>query len=321
VLIYGDINVDALARLEAPLVPGADNLHAGCALQLGGVGANVAVSLAKCGGNARLAGCVGRDWLGQFALAVLAEQGVDTLLVRQGEGVTGLVVIPIDPGGRRTIIGARGANEQPPTATVYEMLDDVRAVHQVGYTLLSAHTSALPLHISQTARERGLLVSFDPGPGPCRQARERVLELLPHVDILLIGLDEAEALAGKSGGEALEAIAHCGAGEVLVKRGEGGCQFFEAGRWWAQPPFRVEAVDTTGAGDAFAAGYLCARLRGWAMADCALLANAMGAAACARLGAGEAMPGLADVRELLRTIGAEQADAKLAARLVRLLAT
>lgn len=318
VLVMGDINVDALARLDAALALGTDNLHAGFELQLGGVGANVAVSLAKCGLQVRLAACVGRDWLGEFAMAALVRQQVNTEFVARVDGVSGLVVIPVDPDGRRTILGARGANDWPPAGTIEQWLDGVRAVHLVGYTLLSEHTAALPLVVAQEAKRRGVRVSFDPGPGPCAQARERVLEMLAHIDTLFVGLDEAESLTQKNGAEAMEAIAACGSGEVILKRGEGGSQFFEGGRWWAMPPFPVKALDTTGAGDAFAAGYLWARLRGWGIADAALLANAMGAAASAKLGAGEAMPGLDEVRRLVEKTGA---DVKLGGRLLRLLAS
>lgn len=316
VLVIGDINVDAMARLRGPLALGTDNLHAGFELQLGGVGANVAVSLAKCGASVRLAGCAGRDWLGDFAMAALARQHVNTEFVARVDGVSGLVVIPVDPDGRRTILGARGANDWLPAGTVEQWLDGARAAHMVGYTLLSERTAALPLAVAREAKSRGVRVSFDPGPGPCELARERVLAMLPQTDMLFIGLDEAESLTQKKGAEALAAIAACGAAEVILKRGEGGSQFFEAGRWWAMPPFPVSAVDTTGAGDAFAAAYLWARLRGRGMADAALLANAMGAAASLKVGAGEAMPGLDDARALA---GKTSGDTKLSGRLLRLL--
>ncbi len=319
VLVLGDINVDALARLPAPLEPRADNLHTGYDLQLGGVGANVAVSLAKCGVAARLAGCVGRDWLGDFASRALARHGVDTSCVARADGVTGLVVIPIDPDGQRTILGARGVNELPPDRTTESWLSGAAAVHLVGYTLLSRHTQRLPSQIARAARERGIHVCFDPGPGPCKLARNTVLEVIAHSDTLLVGLNEAEMLTHANGAEAVGAIATIGAGAVIVKRGEGGSQFHEAGRWWAMPPFSVSPVDSTGAGDAFAAGYLFGKLRGWGMADCVLLANAMGAAAAARIGAGENMPGLEDVQALVKTVEIRETNGKLAARLARLL--
>ena len=321
VFVLGDVNVDAMARLESPLTPGADNIHRAFELQLGGVGANVAVALANCGADVRLASCVGRDWLGEFATEALKRQRVDTQFLAQADGVTGLVVIPVDPDGRRTILGARGANGTAPAGEIGQWLDGVDAVHLVGYTLLSEHTARLPAEVAREASRRGIAVSFDPAPWPCASQRERVREMLPLVTTLLVGFEEAEALTGQRGSAALEAIAQCGAAEVIVKRGEGGSQFFEAARWWAMPPFAVQSVDTTGAGDAFAAGYIWAKLSGWPVADCVLMANAVGAAATSRLGAGEAMPGVEDVRQLLAGVASDQTEAKLAARLLRLLSS
>jgi sugar/nucleoside kinase (ribokinase family) len=78
-------------------------------------------------------------------------------------------------------------------------------------------------------------------------------------------------------------------------------------------------VDTTGAGDAFAAGYLCGKIRGWPASDAALFANAMGAAASLRMGAGEAMPGTNEVIPMLQHVPEDDASAPLAKRLLNLL--
>ncbi len=319
VLILGDINVDVLARLSRPLTPGGDNLVPGLELRLGGVGANVAVTLAKWGLRPRLVTCVGRDQFGQFALAALQRAGVDTPWVTPGDGVTGVFVIPIDPGGQRTILGSRGANGARPAGHPAQWLDGVRAAHMTGYPLLSRATQDLPGQIAAEARRRRVPVSFDAGPDPARHASREILALAPHVDTLFVSLEEAEALTQESGANAVEAIAKCGAREVVLKRGEGGSQFLQGGRWWAMPPFAVEAVDCTGAGDAFAAGYWCGKLRGWETTDAVLLANALGAAAAATLGAGENMPGPAEVVRLLETEASTAAQPKLAARLLRML--
>lgn len=314
VLVFGDINVDLLARLPAPLAAGTDNLFPAFEMQLGGVGANAAVALRKLGVDARVMSCIGRDWLGDFALHALASQGVDVSCVTRVDGVTGLVVIPIDPGGQRTILGSRGANAQAPQGSIAASLSGVDAVHVVGYVLLSKATRVIARDLITQARCAGVLVSFDAGPAPSRQAREEILTLAPELDALFVALDEAEALTGRRGAEATEAIAKCGAREVVLKRGEAGCQFLQSGRWWMVPPLAVDVVDTTGAGDAFAAGFLSAKLRGWSTTDAALLANAMGAAAATILGAGVAMPGLEDsIRVLERDAG------ETSARLLRLL--
>ena len=314
VLIFGDINVDLLARLPAPLATGTDNLFPAFELQLGGVGANAAVLLCKLGVEARVMSCVARDWLGDFAMQALESQSVNVSCITRVDGVTGLVVIPIDPGGQRTILGSRGANERAPSADIATSLRGVDAVHVFGYMLLSEPTRRIVRDLIRRARTAGILVSFDAGPGPSRQAREEILALAPELDVLFVSLEDAEALTGRSGAEAIEAIARCGAREIVLKRGEAGCQFRQGGRWWMVPPLAVEVVDTTGAGDAFAAGFLYAELRGWSSTDAALLANAMGAAAAAVLGAGAAMPGLAEVTRVL-----ERDPADTSAHLLKLL--
>jgi sugar/nucleoside kinase (ribokinase family) len=171
------------------------------------------------------------------------------------------------------------------------------------------------------ARQRGVPVVLDVGLEPSRAARERIVALAALADTLLVSLEEAEALTGKAGAESLEAIATCGAREVIVKRGAGGCQFLQGRRWWVVPPVEVQAVDTTGAGDAFAAGYIAGRLRGWAMADAVALANACGAAAATVFGAGEQMPSPADVMRVLEAQPAGGRETSAAKRVLRLLRT
>jgi ribokinase len=322
ILVFGDINVDVMARLAAPLAPGGDNLPQRMELQLGGVGANVAVALAKWGVEARLAGCAGRDAFGDFALAALERHGVDVRAVARADEATGLICIPVDPDGRRTIIGARGANELAPVARPAECIEGAGGVHLVGYSLLADATAAWLRELVALAAERGVPVTLDVGLAPSRAARAQVLELATRVDALLVGQEEAESLTGASGPGALEAIAECGARVVVGKQGAAGCQFRVAGpggRWWKIAPLEVAAVDTTGAGDAFAAGYWVGRLRGWETGDALALANACGAAAATVLGAGEAMPGAADVLRVLESQPPGGREASAAARLMRLL--
>ncbi|MGH9796058.1 MAG: carbohydrate kinase family protein [Candidatus Acidiferrales bacterium] len=321
-LVVGDINVDVLARLGGELEAGGDNIASqSLELQLGGVGANVAVTLAKWGVGARLAGCVGRDAFGDFAQGALARHGVDVRAVARVDAPTGLFVVPVEPGGRRTVIGARGANESAPALSASECLAHVSAVHLVGYTLLSGATAAWLRGLVHVAGERRIPVSLDVGHEPSRAARDAVLELARQVDTLLVAQDEAEALTCESGEAARAAIARCGAHVVILKQGAAGCQFTSDGRWWKIAPLEVNVVDTTGAGDAFAAGYWVARLRGWDTGDAVSLANACGAAAATVLGAGEAMPGPAGVMRVLERQETGGPETSATARLRRLLRT
>ncbi|HEV8384453.1 MAG TPA: carbohydrate kinase family protein [Candidatus Acidoferrales bacterium] len=293
-LVFGDISVDVLARLERELRLGDDNLLPALEQHLGGVGANAAIALARWGLSVRLLGCVGRDWFGEFALRCLTNERIDISYVQQTDrAMTGYFFMPISPDGQRTIIGSRGATAEIKAFDErWACLDGVEALFLVGYDFLSPASRVVAEGLLQEACKRGVRVALDVGVAPSQQIPKVILEVLPKVNVLFISLGEAMALTGKSGNEeVLAALGKSGAREMVVKLGAGGCLIGETNAWCTVPPFPVSAKDTTGAGDAFAAAYLRARLRGWPAKDAALLANAAGAAAAAVVGAGENTPG------------------------------
>ncbi len=302
VLVFGDINVDVLARLGRDLCPGDDNLVPELHHHCGGVGANAAIAFARWGLPVRLLGCVGRDWFGEFALRCLKQESVDVSYLQQTDrALTGLIFIPISPDGQRTIIGSRGANQEILHGDdSWSCLDGVEALFLVGYDFLNAASRRVAEGLMQEAVRRGLRIALDVGVAPSQQIPHVILEVTRKVNFLFVSLGEAMALTGKSAKEeVLAALEECGAGEMIVKLGAGGSLIREPRGWCTVPPFAVSAVDTTGAGDAFAAAYLRARLRGWPANEAALLSNAAGAAAASVLGAGENMPGPEAVLRLL----------------------
>jgi ribokinase len=293
VLVFGDINVDVLARLGRDLRPGDDNLVPELHHCCGGVGANAAIAFARWGLPVRLLGCVGRDWFGEFALRCLKQEKVDVSFVQQNErALTGLIFIPIGADGQRTIIGSRGANAEIALPDSCNCLDGVEALFLVGYDFLSPAGQRVGELLLAEAKKRGVRVALDVGVAPSQQIPEIILEVARSVDVLFVSLGEALALTGKSGkAEALASLEECGSREIVVKLGADGCLIRESPGWCSLPAFEIFAVDTTGAGDAFAAAFLRARMHGWPGQDAALLANAAGACAAAVVGAGENMPG------------------------------
>ncbi len=305
VVVLGDINIDVLARIEKFPAAGEDCLAPQLEMHCGGVGANTALALARWGVPVRLLGSVGgRDPFGELALRFLRAGQVDVTRVEQNDGAaTGVMFITVTADGQRTIFGSRGANAElhgPPGAAGW--LGDAVAVHLVGYNFLSAPVAEIAGRLIEEAHRDGRRVSLDVGMAPSRQIPQKVLQVAKKVDILFAGLDEAAALTGnpeKAG--AFDALERCGAREVVMKLGEKGCLLRESGALKEAPSFSVSVADTTGAGDAFAAAFLWARLHGWAPADAALLANAAGAAAACIIGAGEGMPAPKQVVGLLRS--------------------
>ena len=309
VVVLGDINIDILARIERLPEPGEDCLAPELELHCGGVGGNTAVALARWGLPVRLLGCIGRDAFGDLALGFLRGEQIDLSWVqRTDRAMTGVMFIAVSADGQRTIFGSRGANTEAPPVGDADCLEGAQAVHLVGYNFLSGPVAEVAEHVLKEARRRHRQVSLDVGMAPSRQIPQKILQVAGKVDILFVGLSEAAALTGKSDKSgAFEALRACGVREAALKLGERGCLFQEDDALREAPSFSVEATDTTGAGDAFAAAFLWARLRGWSKAEGALLANAAGAAAACVVGAGEAMPA---PQQVLRVLRAARLDAE-----------
>lgn len=301
VLVFGDINVDLLARLDVEPGWGQDHLVPAIEQECGGVGANVAVALRRWGVAARLVGCVGRDAFGDLALRFLEAEGVDLGFVQRTDGATtGLIFIPVGPDGQRTIFGARGANAHLAPLD-RRCLEGVGALFLVGYDFLSPATAAAAWLLLEEAGQRGLRVVLDVGVDPSRRVGGTILEAARRVDVLCVGEGEARALYGCDHlASALDRLRSAGPEEILVKRGAEGSLVLEAGGWRHVPAIAVASRDSTGAGDAFAAAYLYARQAGGSRTEAALVASAAGAAAAAAPGAAAAMPTPEQVAALLR---------------------
>jgi ribokinase len=226
-VVLGDLMVDVVARVGEPVARGGDTA-AEISVTGGGSGANVAAWAAALGTPVALVCNVGDDERGRVAVAELA--GVDVHARVDPERPTGTCVVLVEPGGERTMLSDPGANAAPlPEIPLGEHL------HVAGYTLLRDGPRASALAAIERAREAGMTVSIDPSPMVRAGA-------FPPVDLLLPNEREADGLEG----------------EMVVKLGAGGARWGDL-RVAAEP---VAVVDTTGAGDAFAAGLLCARLNG-----------------------------------------------------------
>jgi len=304
ILVVGDINVDITAPLTAPPAEGEDCLSQKLSFQCGGVGLNAAMALARSGCPVRLVSCVGKDWFADFVLGRAAREGIEVSYVQRSPSVmTGLMFITISPNGQRTFFGSRGAcAELRATERLHSWLDGVTVLEIAGYAFLTPSSSQCAGQLISKAKARGIWVAVDVGTGPSREIPEKLMQVAREVDTVFANATEAEALTGQPSAErAFAALEQAGAREVILKLGGEGCLVRDNGKLCGVPPFRVEVVDTTGAGDAFTAGFLAARQWGWSLRECALFANACGAAATTAMGAGERLPGITVIEELLES--------------------
>ena len=302
VIVLGDINVDVMGRVRAWPRPGEDCLAQRLEIRCGGVGANCALSLARWGVAVRMVGCVGRDIFSEYILKILAENNVNINNVQQSTAaITGMFYINVTPDGERTFFGGRGANallrlprRSPASAA------GAAAVHLAGHCFLDPGPARAAKDLIKAIHARGGWVSLDVGMEPSKSIPQKILQITRRVDILLVSLDEAAALTGtRDPFRAFASLRKTGAREVVLKVGSRGCLISENGRPVLVPSFSVRSLDSTGAGDAFVAAFLQARLRGWPTIEGAIAANAAGALATTVVGAGQNLPGRRAVAALL----------------------
>ncbi|RSN48675.1 MULTISPECIES: ribokinase [Actinomadura] len=287
VVVVGSVNADLVVTVDRRPAPGETVLGSDLAVHPGGKGANQAVAAARLGARTGIVGRVGDDGHGRLLRDALAADGVDLAHLTTTPGPNGVALITIGPDGDNSIIVSPGANARVSPADVAAARDMIAGAAVVSFQLevpLPAVQAA-----ARTAAEAGGRVVLNlspPAPVPT--------DLLALCDPLVVNEHEAAYLLG--GGEPGEpaamarALLERGPRSVVVTLGADGVLVADASGTAAVPSPRVEAVDTTGAGDAFTAA-LCLRLaRGDGLREAAAYAARAGAAAVRRPGAQPSYP-------------------------------
>lgn len=260
VVVVGDVATDVVVVLEGEAAPGSDR-PASIRSRGGGAGANVAVHLARLGVPVTVAGCVGDDAAGAGLRAELTEAGIRLAVRTVAGAATGTVVSLVEPGGQRSMLADRGANlalrpdDVPP-------LPPGGHLHLSGYTLLDPGPRAAGLAAMAAAVAAGGTVSVDPASTAplALYGVDRWLADTAAATVLLPNADEAKLLTGCA--DAADAARALTARHpvVAVSLGADGALWASGDVLVHRPARSTDVVDTTGAGDAFAAGLLAAWL-------------------------------------------------------------
>jgi 2-dehydro-3-deoxygluconokinase len=284
--------------LMVPPGPGRLRHATSLALSIGGAESNLAIGLARLGIPSSWISVLGDDELGELILNRLRAEGVDTSAVRRiSDRPTGLYLREEVAGRLRVYYYRSGsaAATLAPHAFEASILSGAAFLHLTGITgALSPECAEFLPWAAKSARDAGVRVSYDVNyrsrlwaPAAARAATEA---LLPFVDVLLVGHEEAHALWGWETDSALEQLSKAGPAEVVLKLGADGCAAAIDGERLTSPGFPARELDPIGAGDAFDAGYLAATLWGWAPEKRLRTANAMGAFCVQNLGDYEGLP-------------------------------
>ena len=283
----GDVMLDIAAVLPAPLALGSDT-PAPIRFSHGGSAANTAAWLAALGVPCVFAGRVGDDPFGRDAVATLSSHGVIPRVSIDPVTATGVCLVLIGPDGERTMVPSAGANATLAAADLgADLLSAADHLHLSGYALLTEGSRAAGLFALRQAGAVGASVSVDAASaGPIRTVGpERFLGWIPAGALLLANADELAALTGTDDLAAGVAALVARGLDVVVKRGGQGSLLATAAGTWHCPAEPAEVLDSTGAGDAFAAGLLAARWGGAELVEALSQANRLGAMAVGKLGA------------------------------------
>jgi sugar/nucleoside kinase (ribokinase family) len=277
-LVIGDVMTDIAVRLEGPIAIGSDR-RARILERPGGAAASQAIGLARCGIAVDFVGRVGAADHGRQC-DYLAREGVTPHLVADPDLDTGKLVAIVDPSGERSFLTDRGANDALTADDIPDaLIAQADLIHLSGYTFLSPAPRAAAL--SAMRRANGRPFSVDPGSAePLREmGAELFLSWIASAAIIIPNAEEAAVLTGTAAPDAqIEALADRFP-LVVVKRGAAGCEARRgAERWRVAAPW-TSVVDTTGAGDAFAAAFLAAWLLGESVEASLRRAVAAGSAA------------------------------------------
>lgn len=290
VLVVGSANVDLVVPADRRPGAGETVLGGDTAVSPGGKGANTAVAAGRLGADVALLGAVGDDAYGGILLDSLRDAGVRTGLVRETGRPTGIAYITVTPDGENSILVSPGANSALVPADLDGVVDGVRVV-------VASMEIPLPVveRAIEAAAEAGATTLLNLSP-----VAEVPDATLAALDVLLVNEHEAAWLLGGADLGDPGALLGLGPKAAVVTLGARGALVVTADGAREVPSPKVEAVDTTGAGDAFA-GALAASLAGGAsLVDASARAVEVAAVSVTRHGAQPSYPTLKDIEELSR---------------------
>lgn len=299
-LVVGSLILDMVLAVPHIPLPG-ENVHGtDFRMVAGGKGGNQALAAARMGQESCLRACVGMDAFGDYIIEALEDGGVDATLVKRTDEVsTGIALIAVEKGsGMNTIVVAPGANMAMGTAD----LDVLDSCYDACSTAL--FQLEIPLDVvaegARRARDHGLLTILDAGPPRGAQlALAKSFDVVSPNERELASLTSREVDGIDSAIEAARALVDAGIETVVVKMGEAGAVVVTPRLAEHVGAFRVDAVDSTGAGDAFTAALAVSLSEGMEILEATRFANAAGACAVQVMGALPSMPRREDVVGLL----------------------
>jgi len=275
-----------------------------------GAPANFASASARIGKRTGFAGSTGQDGFGRLLRDRFNRDGIDSTVIASVKGkTTGCAFVSYDKDGSRKFIfhiAGTASDRLPPPARAIRYAESFRHLHLMGCSLaISRSMRETCIAMAQAVKKAGGSVSLDPNLRPellsAEECRDILVPVVRLADIVLPSGGEAGLLLHEPDSDkACLGLLEMGVKIVVLKLGDRGCRVFSAGETMDVPGFKVKAVDPTGAGDCFDAGFVSGYLDNLPLYEAARLANAMGALAASRMGPMEGTFSLKEVTAFIK---------------------
>lgn len=307
ILCIGSVTTDVILRPVDSLPP-PGTLHAveSISLHVGGCAANAALDLVRLGIPVALSCKVGDDLYGRFVADVMTQAGVPNAgLCRDSQVSTTTSIVCINSDGERSFLYEPGSTAAFHREDIPEaLLEECGIIFVAGAMLLSRFDGLPCARLLEEARSRGKITVMDTAWDFDGVWLPKIEAALPHLDWFVPSLEEAARLTGaESPLDIADRLLTMGPKNVIVKLGADGALLCPAdGTKTILPTYRsINPVDTTGAGDAFCAGFLAGLSQGWTPLDCVRLANAVGTHCITAVGASTGIKPLKDILCFMNT--------------------
>lgn len=297
--VLGSINADHVISVPHFVKPGETLLGYSYHIAYGGKGANQAVAAARLGAKVNFIGCIGNDDIGRAMRNAFALDGINTNpIITVNNEMTGIAMIQVSDSGENSIVISAGANAYLDESQVE---DSKQEIIDSDYLLMQLETP-LPaiIQAAELAKENGTKVILNPAP-----AQTLPDELLKNLDIITPNETEAEILTGIRVTDEQSAVKSAtvfhakGIETVLITLGSKGVYVSQQGKGEIVPGFRVQAVDTTAAGDTFNGAFVTALLEDKPLAQAIRFAHAAAALSVTKKGAQPSIPTRKETLEFL----------------------
>lgn len=290
VIGFGALNLDRIFYVDRIVRPDEEGFISSMQNHPGGSAANTTVGLSRLGIKTGYIGKIAGDEIGEILLEDLTSEDVNTSGIRTVNGRSGACLIMVDGRGDRGILVDPGVNDNINTADIsMNYINSARLIHMTSFVCGESDVSFETQQ--KVAQRTRVQISLDPGTLYAQRGMDALIEFIRKGSIILPNDRELRLMTGcEKISDGADMLINAGASWVAVKMGERGCYVTDGSLRVEIPSRKVNVVDTTGAGDAFNAGFIYSMLQGRSIETCGMIGNLTASVSITQKGARRGLP-------------------------------